>query len=374
MFAGMNDHPFLTGSSLADNWPMTRVMAGLSAVPVGHALDLAALFPVGDDAWPDVVRVETRRHLGGCLTAVETALRLKLERMPDMAAALAQTADPLCWTTLCLRPALLCPSLLAHMRLRATVGILLRQYGMATDDDDAGDEDKDRDGLFDAGASGADAEAMDGLATALTLAEGRWATPGGENQPMRPDLPAEHFAELVWIAAACVALAAGRGDAANETMVIDLVGRAGSALLAAHDEAAGPIALADRLVRAMGAGADDPGLPGTALRQRRFLLFAALAARKARIDTLRVIDVLLLSPIRDVASFCRPLGVADADYRHLLLALQPVRPPLTDAAMVAAADYYQALNPERAEAQAAMLRAPAGLRAKLDHLRGVMPE
>lgn len=365
MVAGMSAYPFLTGPTLADGWPMTRVMAGLSAVPVGHALDLAGLFPMEGDGWSEAVQAETRRHLGGCLTAVETALRLTLEQTPALAAALAQSVDPLCWPTLCLNPALLSPGLLAHMRLRAAVGLLLRQYGMASE---AADEEG---GRQDESGGGAD-PALDGLASALAMAEGRWAALGGESQPMRPDLPAEYFAELVWIAAACLAGAAGRSGSLSESAVIDRVGQAGSALLAAHDESAGPIAIADRLVRAMGAGADDQRLLGTALRQRRFLLFAALAARKTRLATADVIGALLTAPMGIVASLCRLLDASDSDYRHLLLALAPVRPRLTDAAIVVEAERYQALSVEQAEADGAILRAPAALRGKLDHLRRVM--
>ncbi|MCI4589551.1 hypothetical protein MOK15_05525 [Sphingobium sp. BYY-5] len=33
----MSAHSSLAGSTVADSWPMTCVMAGLSAMPVGHA-------------------------------------------------------------------------------------------------------------------------------------------------------------------------------------------------------------------------------------------------------------------------------------------------------------------------------------------------
>ncbi len=179
---------------MADSWPMAHVMAGMSAVPVGHAIDLAFFFPVEDRARHDALIAETRRHLGGCLTAIETALRLSLAGDPAIAAALGQ---------------------------------------------------------------------------------------------------------------------------------------------------------------------------------RRFLLFAALAGRRLRLGTAQVTDILIMGPVMQVATLCRALGGTGADYRHLLLALRPVRPGLSDAVIVAEADQYQLLSDVKAEAVVGALRAPAAFRAKLDHLRRV---
>lgn len=41
MLAAMSAFSFLTGPTAADSWPAARVLAGMSAVPVGHAIDLA---------------------------------------------------------------------------------------------------------------------------------------------------------------------------------------------------------------------------------------------------------------------------------------------------------------------------------------------
>lgn len=48
MLAGMSAFSSLIGPTQADCWPMAQVMAGLSAVPVGHAIDLAFFFPMTD--------------------------------------------------------------------------------------------------------------------------------------------------------------------------------------------------------------------------------------------------------------------------------------------------------------------------------------
>jgi hypothetical protein len=121
----------------------------------------------------------------------------------------------------------------------------------------------------------------------------------------------------------------------------------------------------------MGDGADDPLLLGAALDQRRFLLFAALAARRLRVGTGQLVEMLLLGPIGDVALACRALGGSDADYRQLLLSLRPVRPSLSDAAIVAAADAYAQIGQAQADAAVAALRTAPLFRARLDHLRGL---
>ena len=142
-------------------------------------------------------------------------------------------------------------------------------------------------------------------------------------------------------------------------------------MLAAHDEAKGPIAIAARLVRQLGERADAADLLGAALGQRRFLLFAALAARRLGMDCAHVADIMVLGAVSELASLCRALGGSDVDYRLLLLALRPVRPSLSDAAIIGEADRYQALTESQADAAVSALRVPAALRAKFEHLHRV---
>lgn len=363
MLAGMSAFSSLIGPTMADSWPMARAMAGMSAVPVGHAIDLAFFFPDEGQERHDALMADTRRHLGGCLNAIEISLRLLLEERPEIAAALAQWPDPVCWPTLCAQPTLLGPALLAHMQMRAGVSLMLRQFGR--NDGDHGGESDMGDLLS------VDDPAVGDALAALALAEGRWLMTSGEDQPMQPDLPAGHYAELVWTAAACLAAVAQRCGLAEPETVLPAFEAAGRALLARHDEAAGPIAAADRLVHLLGERADAPDLMGAALSQRQFLLFAALAGRRLHMDSAQVTDILVMGPVGQVAALCRALGGSDMDYRHLLLALRPVRPSLSDATIVGEAMRYQDLSEAQADATVSALRAPAALRAKLDHLRRI---
>ncbi|RJG57115.1 DUF2336 domain-containing protein [Sphingobium terrigena] len=359
----MNAYSSLTGAAMADSWPMAQVMAGMSAVPVGHAIDLAFFFPVEDRAPHDALIAETRRHLAGCLNAIEMALRLSLDHAPDVAHILSRSPEPLCWPTVRAQPTLLGPALLAHMQMRAGVSLMLRQFGQP-------DIEHLDDGDGDVLALGDDPLIGEAL-SALALAEGRWIATGGEDRPMRPDLPAEYFAELVWTAAACLAAMVQRSTPDLGDAVLVAFERSGWALLADHEESASPIAEADRLVRRMGDLADSPELMGVALGQRRFLLFAALAARRLRMATGQATDILVMGPLRQVAMLCRALGGSDADYRHLLLALRPVRPSLSDAAIVAEAERYQGLTEAHADSAVSALRTPPAFRSRLDHLRRV---
>lgn len=361
MLPGMSAFSFPSGPTVADSWPMARVMAGMSAVPVGHAIDLAFFFPDTERDRHDALMAETRRHLGGCLNGIEAALRIALGGDPHVATVLAQHG-PLCWPTLCAQPTLLGPALLAHMQMRAGVTLMLRQFGQP----DGQMDESEADSLL-----GSDDPAVSETLAALAVAEGRWLAVGAEDEPMLVDLPVEHFAELLWTAAACMAAVVQRAAGEYEESVLPSFERAGRALLTTHDEARGPIAIAARLVRQLGERADAPDLLGAALGQRRFLLFAALAARRLRMDCYHVADIMVLGAVSELAALCRSLGGSDADYRHLLLALRPVRPSLSDAAIIGEADRYQALTEAQADAAVSALRIPPALRAKLDHLRRV---
>ncbi len=356
MLAFMSAFPSI-GPIPAEDWPMLSIVAGTSAAPMRHAVDLARLFGGQADEWPDALVSETRRHLGGCLCAVETGLRLAVQRDDRMAEAIDALPERLVWPMVLLHPGMIGPGLLAHMRLRAGLSILLRQAGRVDPNADAFDAATPIDFTADDDPQVRDA------AVALAMAEGRWVTAGSEDRPMRPDVPAEHFVELVWMAAAGLAAAIARNGLVSAQAATDAMQRAGQALLAQHDEAQGAIALADRLVRQLGPRADHPDYLGQALVQRRHLLFAAVAARHVHMETGRLVEALLAGPVAQVAALCHVLGGSRPDYRHLLLALQPVRPALTDGRIVELAADYATLDAVEADAVVARMRAPHLLNA-----------
>lgn len=343
---------------MADSWPMANVMAGASAVPMGHAVDLAFVFPTSEHGWHDALTSETRRHIGACLASIEIALRLSLERAADMAPWIAQMPDQLCWPTVRARPSLVSPALLAHMRIRAGVTLLLRQAGRIL----PGEQEDAMSSL----PSIDDPEVGDAV-SALALAEAYWSAPGGEAMPMRPDLPVEHVAELVWTAAACIAAAIGRMEDVD-TIGWSAFERAGHAFLSDHDEEVGPIAEADKLVRRLGKRADSPEMMAQALGTGRFLLFAALASRQLRLTTAQLLEIFIGGTDEQLAAACRSLGGSSADHRYLLLTLAPARPIGRDSELIRAADLYARMSDAQADGIVSALRMPAPFRARVDHL------
>ncbi|WP_420143240.1 hypothetical protein [Sphingobium sp.] len=361
MLSGMSVYSSTSG--MASDRPMARIVAGLSAVSVSHAIDLAFFFPEEGDARPDMLIAETRRHLGGCITAIEMALRLSLDHAPDVVAALDGWPAPLAWPIVRAQPTLISPELLNHMRMRAGVTAMLRQVGHA-DVEQLGEGEQ---GVV---PSVNDPQLGD-LMSSLMLAEARWTTPGAEDAPMKADLPAEHFAELTWTVAACLAQVASRTLGHGVGLLLPAFDRSGWKLLGDHDEEICPISQADLLVRKMDERADHPELLGLLLEQRRFLLFAAVVARRLRMESRQIVGLLVMGTVEQLASLCRTLGGSDADYRLLLLALRPVRPALSDAMIVAEADRYRDMDDAQAQNRIAALRTSAALRAKVDHLHEV---
>ena len=218
MLAHMSAFSFLTGPAAADNWPAAPVLAGMSAVPVGHAIDLAFFFPNEGRERHDALMAETRRHLGACVTGIERSLRFVLEQQPEVAAFLGHRMGAICWPTICAQPTLLGPALLAHMQMRAGVTLLLRQLGQP---DDRLDEAEAEIIL-----PTNDAAVTEALA-ALAAAEGRWVAVGAEDEPMQPDLPAEHYADLMWTAAACLMAVVQRSASADADAILPAFEKAG---------------------------------------------------------------------------------------------------------------------------------------------------
>lgn len=351
--------PFQNGPAMTDGWPMTSIIAGASSAPMAHAIDLARLFGGQGESWSDALVSETRRQLGGCVSAVEMGLRLTLEQDIRVAAALGALPPTLVWPIVLSNPGMISPLLLTHMRMRGGLALLLRQVGHADLGDDA--DEKAAAIHF---ATDSDS-VIRNAAIELAIAEGRWAMAGPEDQLIRPDVPAEQFFELIWMTAAALGAAVMRSGLVPSPVAMAAVQDAARAALARHDEGQGALAVADRLVWRLGARADAPDLLGQALVERRHLLFAALAARHLRVETGRLAQALVAGPIGHVAAICHALGGSAPDYRHLLLALRPVRPTLTDVRILTLAADYSVMRDEQADGIIAELRAPEELRAKM---------
>jgi hypothetical protein len=336
------------------------LMATIGAVggPILHMLDLAQFLPIGGSLWTDALVSETRRHLAGCINAVEAALHEALSATvlsPVLLVARKEAA----WAGVQANPQLVNADMIAQMRLRAAIGLLGRQAGVGAE------------GLVPQGGEDIswlhhDADPQVAAhAGALALAELRWAVLEGEHAVMRADLPAEQFADIVWTVAALIATAIGRAGSADPAACQALVADAATHLIAEHDEGDTPIARASMIARLVQGRLDEAELLGQALAHRRMLLFAALAGARAGFTTQAVLDALIHAPVQRIVGLCHVLGGSASDCRHLLLQIQPVRRDLDDAAIVAFTAAFDDLAQSDAELSVASLRGPAELRAKL---------
>lgn len=333
------------------------------AACVRHVIDLNALFADHRNGWPDALMSETRRHLAGCVTSVEAAM-VDAARGSPVGRLSGALAAPVAWPHIGDQPALLSPDLLAHMRLRAAASLLAGQ-AVRSHADTSADSIHGTATLLDS-----DNVAIVETAAALARAESRWSTRGPEGAVMRADLPAEHFAELVWTVAALLAVTLNRSGLAEEPVALAAMTDAALHVLAGHDEGAGGFALASRLARmAQAAGLHGP-LLGHALGERRYLLFTALAGEILGTSGEMILDRLVHGSEGDIAALCRCLGGSAEDYRHLLLDLQVVRGTQADPSLVHLADHYDAMTMADADAHLADIRCPMPLRAKLATIRG----
>lgn len=338
-------------------WARGDAGGGSVAASIRHLIDLARFFPEEGAQWPDALASETRRHLAGCIYAVEMSLRTALESTA-VAGALPGLPPAVAWEAVCRQPHLLSSALLSHMRLRAAAGLLGRRSLRTGGDPAAGLADGSSQLLDDGDRSVAQ------TALALAQAEARWSADGG-GPSMQPDLPAEHYGELVWTVAALLCTALSQSAAIAAADAIAAVADSAGVLLRRHDEEHSALALAALLARRLNGRAAQARLLGQALKERRYVLFSALAGVLTDTGAEAVLDTLVHGSARRLAALCHALDGAPSDYRHLLTDLGPVRGDLSDAALVALADAYDRLTGDEVAAEMEALRRPAPLRAKL---------
>lgn len=341
-------------------WPLAAAGGGPVGASVRHLIDLSHFFRDGVRSWPDALATEARRHIAGCLSAIETAL-VSEARSSAIGSTLALIDRPTIWPAVQRHPHILSPELMAHMRLRAAVGLLgaqaLRGHGDPAAEARQGTawliEDND--------------PALADLAAQLMRAETRWSAQVGTvaGSTMRADLPAEPFTELVWTSAAVLGTELHRTGLAEQNAAMTAMTDAAFAVLARHDEEAGGFALATRLVRTLRDGGRHAELLGQALSERRYLLFSALAGELADVELDAVLDVLVHGSDAQLAALCKALGGTASDYRHLLLDLRIVRGERDDPTLVRLSQSYDDLPSEDAADQLQCLRRPAALRTKL---------
>lgn len=328
-------------------WPygLAPVERGAMGDAVAHALFLHRCFDGRAMRWSDALIARTRRHIGGCLSAVEMALRLELGAEID-----GRLPHSVCWTRVEADPGLLSLTLLIHMRDRAAIGLMAQDSMLA----DAPMET----------AAPSFSDTISDLLAALALAQSGWADAGPDERPLRSDLPAEAMTELVWTTGAMLADArlASDSHALEDVKAID---GACAALLTRHDEEHMPFAQASLLAHRLRQEGDSAELLVYLARNRQILALLAVVAGRLDVDLPCLIRHCVEGEEQALFSLCRAAQFPREVAVRLVLGRRSVARGVDDSVLVHYADGYDEIKPDEARAAMGLLGLSAPLRAKL---------
>jgi len=317
-----------------------RLSIGLSRrllADMRHDADLARLAEGGSGRWTDALLAETRFHLAGLMNAVELAIGLELADGPAEALP-AQLGAGYARQAIETKFALLSPELLGHLRRRAAVSLLLRHNQVPAA----------QSSLTLSADQGGNNRYLDALA-ALTMAERNWHGPMLLDAPMRPDLPAEHYHDLVWTVAALLVGGGERLMGEADPALVAALARAAETLIARHDEGQGAFALAQRCARSLPSDMRFALAPA-ALGEARLLLFAALVECEAGLALEDILDALLGERDADRHALLRLMEIEDAVAFRTAELLAPVTDPARgeDAQLAEFVESYRAYDASHA--------------------------
>ena len=340
-------------------WLPSPALPGVRRAP---SLLLERCFGGQDARWSDALVTRMRRHIGGCVMAVEATLRHWLAQSgEDGQALVAAVPEPVGWAALQRRPDLLGNRLIAHFRDRAAVS-LMAQEELA---DGASGTAEPPEELFPA--------ALAHDISSLALAERRWCDDRPDETPMIADLPAEDMEQLVWTVMALLADAAAPVRAFPLGDMVRLADRAGCAVLARHDEQTAPFVMASLVAhRLRGAGAGEEHLLWLG-RHRQVLALLAILADRTGVDGPLLVSRIVEGPEHLLFQICRAADFPREVAVRLMLGRRSIARGVEDSVLIEYAEGYDGLSRE----QAALAVAPLGLslrfREKLSALRNWPP-
>lgn len=319
-----------------------------------HRADLALFSDAVPSRWTDALLAETRFHLAGTMNAVEMAIRLEISDH-DIDARLSALPQPYCGAALEKQVDLISPELLGHFRLRGALSVVQRERPDPALTGHAGD-------LLEHSGEGPFAQAL----AALALAEQRWGGPLLLDTPLRPDLPAEHFYDLAWTAAALLIRGLSHGADATDRAALHSVIQAVERVIARHDEGSGPFALAQRCARAL-SGDERLRLAPLALIERRLLLFCALVEAETALPIDHVLGALIDGGDEARQAILKLMGIDEALAVHVFEMLAPLTAGAgeRDIALARFLEGYRSFEQSAVEAWLARMRMPPALVAKL---------
>ncbi len=339
--------------------PVEPIWAGRrSPAADARARSVDGLFVLGAPAsrWTDALAAETRAQIGGCLNAIELAIGLNIMR-PATAAVTEALGPAYCRQALEAEPQLLAQATIDHFRFRAALVLVAR--GAQTPVPPQPQAGEDTPALL------ADEPDPTASLIALNLAEARWLAPAALDAPIRPDLPADIYADLAWAAAALLVQGCERQTGETNRDAIDAIGGAAALATARHDEAVGPYALAMRFARAVEPAARGR-LANMALRERRLLLFAALAAQALNLALVAALAALLDDVPDGRIGILHAMGIEEETALRTAQALSIVDGAEMDSAAIAHfIEGYRRRTDEQTEAVIAGLSGPEPLAMRL---------
>jgi len=318
-----------------------------------HSADIALFSDSLHSRWTDALLAETRFHLAGTMNAVEMAMRLEVSE-GDIEARLAGLAQPWCAPALERQSDLLTAELLAHYRLRGALSVVQRDKTQAGADG--------TDALLAPGEGSPFAQAL----AALSLAEQRWSGPMLFDAPLRPDLPAEIFCELVWTVAALLIHGLSLNATESDRDAAPALVQAAERIIARHDEGSGPFALARRCARALSTS-ERRRIAPLALSGRRLLLFCALVEGETALPAEAVLGALVDGGGEARRAILKLMEIDEALAVQLFEMLAPMTGGIAghDAALLAFIERYRETSQIEAETWLSDMLVPSALAAKL---------
>ncbi len=320
-----------------------------------HAGDIGQILLGGQRRWTDALLSETRAHLSGCLNAIELTIGV---HMGDnwLARPVEALGPGYCRSAIERHPAALAPMLVDHLRQRAAAALALRMTLMppALFGEDAGP-----------GSPTALPQAISDAVTGLRLSVDPWFNPHPIDRPMRADLAAEPYCDLVWTATALLieGLAARMGvDGATAAPVL---ARAAQAIIARHDEQAGPFARAAYVAALARQDEDRRSLAEEAALRHDLLLLAGLAAARTGMAIDQALTLFIDGDQEDRAALARLLPLDDMAYIALLDAVAPIQDGVEELALPDLVARYRLLDASTAWERLTRWRGPAALVDKL---------
>lgn len=319
-----------------------------------HAGDLGQILLGSQRRWTDALLGETRAHLSGCLNAIELMLGVQMDGN-WLARPMEALGPAYCRLAMERHPAALSPMLVDHLRQRAAAALTLRMTLMPSV-------------LADDPGPAPSASLPQGLAdavTALRLSVDPWFNPHPLDRPMRPDIAAEPFYDLVWTATALLIEGLSARMGVDSTAASPILAQAAQAIVARHDEQAGPFSRAAYVAAIARTDEDVRTLAEEAALRHDLLLIAGLGGARAGMGIDHALTLVIDGDQDDRAALARLLSLSDSAYIALLDGLGPVQDRGDDGDLPDLVARYRLLDPATASDRLARWRGPAPLVDKL---------